>query len=129
MEDGKYVKNPAIATRKNFRAQGLSPEEIEKIKLEDAISIHQDTKAELILYSRNTGAKLVKPFVLVVCKDISHASEVYEYISSGQFYGGQYKGKVLQIDSSTKKTKRLIGSLWNWRNMKTRSKSSSMSIC
>lgn len=103
LEDGKYVKNPAIATRKNFRAQGLSPEEIEKIKLEDAISIHQDTKAELILYSRNTGAKLVKPFVLVVCKDISHASEVYEYISSGQFYGGQYKGKVLQIDSSTKK--------------------------
>lgn len=103
LEDGKYVKNPAIATRKNFRAQGLSAEEIEKIKLEDAISIHQDTKSELILYSRNTGAKLVKPFVLVVCKDINHASEIYAYMNSQEFYGGQYKGKVLQIDSSTKK--------------------------
>jgi type III restriction enzyme len=103
LEDGKYVKNPAIATRKNFRAQGLSADEIEKIKLEDAISIHQDTKAELVLYARNTGAKLVKPFVLVVCKDISHASEVYAYMSSRDFYGGQYQGKVLQIDSSTKK--------------------------
>jgi type III restriction enzyme len=103
LEDGKYVKNPAIATRKNFRAQGMSADEIEKIKLEDAISIHQDTKAELELYSRNTGAKLVKPFVLVVCRDISHASDVHQYMNSNEFYGGQYKGKVLQIDSSTKK--------------------------
>lgn len=103
LEDGKYVKNPAIATRRNFRSQGMSAEEIERIKLEDAISIHLDTKAELEIFHKNTGAKLVKPFVLVVCRDIAHAKEVYNYINSSLFYGGAFVGKVLQIDSSTKK--------------------------
>jgi type III restriction enzyme len=103
LDDGKYVKNPAIATRKNFRAQGLNRDEIDKIKLEDAISIHQDTKNELEIYAKNNQAKLVKPFVLVVCRDISHAAEVYEYINSKAFYNGAYIGKALQIDSSTKK--------------------------
>ena len=103
LTDGKYVKNPAIATRKNFRPQGLSEKEIEIIKLEDAISIHQDTKNELEIYARNNGVKKVKPFVLVVCRDINHARETYEYTSSDTFCNGVYKGKVLQIDSSTKR--------------------------
>lgn len=40
LADGKYVKNPAIATRKNFVKGSLSDREVEIIKLEDAISIH-----------------------------------------------------------------------------------------
>lgn len=103
LSDGKYVKNPAIATRKNFQKGSLSDREVEIIKLEDAISIHQDTKNELEIYSRNNEVKLVKPFILVVCKDIAHAKEIHEYINTDGFYDGQYKGKVLQIDSSTKK--------------------------
>lgn len=103
LADGKYVKNPAIATRKDFSARGLSDREIEIVKLEDAISIHQDTKNELEIYARNNQAKLVKPFILVVCKDISHAREIYDLMDSQAFYEGQYIGKVLQIDSSTKK--------------------------
>lgn len=103
LAEGKYVKNPAIATRKNFKRGDLSEKEVEIIKLEDAISVHQDTKTELEIYSKNNGVKLVKPFILVVCKDISHAREVYDLISSSDFYEGEYKGKVLQIDSSTKK--------------------------
>lgn len=103
LSDGKYVKNPAIATRKNFQKGALSDREVEIIKLEDAISIHQDTKNELEIYSKNNEVKLVKPFILVVCKDIGHAKEIYDLINSDTFYDGQYKGKVLQIDSSTKK--------------------------
>lgn len=103
LADGKYVKNPAIATRKNFQKGSLSDREVEIIKLEDAISIHQDTKNELEIYSKNNEVKLVKPFILVVCKDIAHAKEIFELINSDTFYDGQYKGKVLQIDSSTKK--------------------------
>ncbi|MGC9353149.1 MAG: DEAD/DEAH box helicase, partial [Mariniphaga sp.] len=102
LEDGKYVKNPAIATRKNFRPQGLTDKEIEIIKLEDAISIHEDTKNELEIYARNNEVERVKPFVLVVCRDISHAKEVFDYVSSIQFFNGYYRGKVLQIDSSTR---------------------------
>jgi type III restriction enzyme len=103
LSDGKYVKNPAIATRKNFQKGTLSDREVEIIKLEDAISIHQDTKNELEIYSRNNEVKLVKPFILVVCKDIAHAKEIHELINTDAFYEGQYKGKVLQIDSSSKK--------------------------
>lgn len=103
LTDGTFVKNPAIATRKNFKRGDLSDKEIEIIKLEDAISIHQDTKTELEIYSKNNGVKLVKPFILVVCKDINHSREVFDLINSVEFYEGEYKGKVLQIDSSTKK--------------------------
>ena len=103
--EGKYVKNPAIATRKNFKRGDLSDKEVEIIKLEDAVSIHQDTKIELEIYSKNNDVKLVKPFILVVCRDITHAREVYDLINSDvePFYEGEYRGKVLQIDSSTKK--------------------------
>ncbi len=102
LADGRYIKNPAIATRKNFVKGGLTDREIEIIKLEDAISIHQDTKTELEIYSLNNGVKRVKPFILVVCKDITHASEIYSLINSTDFYEGEYIGKVLQIDSSTR---------------------------
>jgi type III restriction enzyme len=103
LADGKYVKNPAIATRKNFVKGSLSDREVEIIKLEDAISIHQDTKNELEIYASNNEVKIVKPFILVVCKDIAHAKEIYELVNSDSFYDGQYKDKALQIDSSTKR--------------------------
>lgn len=102
LADGKYVKNPAIATRKNFVKGSLTDREIEIIKLEDAISIHQDTKTELEIFAMNNDVKTVKPFILVVCRDITHASEIFHFINSNEFYEGAYKGKVLQIDSSTR---------------------------
>jgi len=102
LSDGWYVKNPTIATRKDFDPRGRSDDEIEKIKLEDAVSIHEETKQALKLYHLNTGNKLVKPFILVVCKDTTHAKEVFNFINSTSFYEGAYIGKVLQIDSSTK---------------------------
>jgi len=101
--DGKYVKNPTIATRKNFKKGSLTDTEVEIIKLEDAISVHEDTKTELEVYAKNNQVKEVKPFILVVCKDIAHAAEIVNKINSDDFYEGKYKGKVLQIDSSTRK--------------------------
>ncbi len=103
LADGKFVKAPAIAKRKNFLKGSLTEKEVELIKLEDAVSIHLDTKNELEIYAKNNEVKLVKPFILVVCKDIGHAKEVYDYISSDEFYDGLFVGKVLQIDSSTRK--------------------------
>jgi type III restriction enzyme len=108
LEDGKYVKSPAVATRKDFNEKkNLTPKEIEQFKLEDAISVHEDTKVELELYAKSNNVPLVKPFILVVCKDINHATEVFEYMSSNAFYKGQFEGKVLQIDSSTKKVEEI----------------------
>ena len=103
LDDGKYIKNPAVATRQNFDVNSIiNDDDLDKIKLEDAISVHEQTKAELDLYARNSGKRLVKPFILVVCRDTTHAKATYGYISSVEFYHGRYSGKVLQIDSTTK---------------------------
>jgi len=102
LTDGLYVKNPTIAKRRDFNPNGRSVEEIEKIKLEDAVSIHEDTKQELKLYALNTGKRLVKPFILVVCRDTTHAKSVYDLVSSNAFYDGTFANKVLQIDSTTR---------------------------
>ena len=54
MEDG-FVKEPAVVTRENFDPAGMSPEEIEQIKLEDGVRLHESVKVELETYARETG--------------------------------------------------------------------------
>ncbi len=102
LAEGKYVKNPTVAKRRNFEKKDQAPEELDVLKLEDAISIHEHTKLHLELYSKENNMPLVKPFILVVCKNIQHANETVDLIEN-RIYDGKYKGKVLQIDSSTKK--------------------------
>ena len=102
LAEGKYVKNPTIAKRRNFEKKDQTPEELDVLKLEDAISVHEHTKLHLELYSKENDVPLVKPFILVVCRNIQHAKETVELIEN-RIYDGKYKGKVLQIDSSTKK--------------------------
>ena len=103
LDDGLYVKNPTVASRRNFERGNLTEDELDILKLEDAISIHEQTKIHLELYARNNNVQMVKPFILVVCKNINHAIETKDRIESDNFFDGRYRGKVLQIDSSTKK--------------------------
>lgn len=99
MEDG-YVKEPAVVTQRNFSAAALTPEEIEKIKLEDGVRLHETTKVELLTYARENGVPVVKPFVLVIARDTTHAAQLKALIESDAFYEGRYAGKVIQVDSS-----------------------------
>lgn len=99
MEDG-FVKEPAVVTRKNFNPTGMSPEEIERIKLEDGVRLHESVKVELETYARETNNKIVKPFVLVIARDITHAGSLLALIQSDGFFEGRYKDKVIQVDSS-----------------------------
>ncbi|MBL0276662.1 MAG: DEAD/DEAH box helicase family protein [Anaeromyxobacter sp.] len=100
MEDG-LVKEPAVATRENFRPQDFAQEdELDRIKLEDGVRLHEETKVELQLYAQENGLPLVKPFMLVVAKDTTHAAELVSLLESEAFCQGAYKGKVLQVDSS-----------------------------
>ena len=101
MNDG-FVKEPAVATRKNFDPKQLSVEELDMLKLEDGIKIHESTKVDLDIYARNNKVKLVKPFVLVVAKDTNHAKWLEEQIKSDEFFKGYYKDKVMQIHSQQK---------------------------
>lgn len=101
MNDG-FVKEPAVATRKNFDPKQLSVEELDMLKLEDGVKIHENTKVDLDVYARTSGKKLVKPFVLVVAKDTSHAEWLESHIKSDEFFKGYYKDKVMQIHSQQK---------------------------
>jgi len=102
LSDGKYVKNPTVAKRKNFEKGSLTEKELDVLKLEDAISIHENAKLHLELYAKDNDLPPVKPFILVVCKNIQHATDTLELLENVMF-DGRYNGKVLQIDSSTKK--------------------------
>jgi len=99
MEDG-FVKEPAVVTRKNFNPAGMSPEEIERMKLEDGVRLHESVKVELETYARETDNKIVKPFVLVIARDTTHAGALLALIQSDGFFEGRYKDKVIQVDSS-----------------------------
>lgn len=99
MEDG-FVKEPAVVTRKNFNPAGMSPEEIERMKLEDGMRLHESVKVELETYARETSNPIVKPFLLVIARDTTHAGQLLALIQSEGFFEGRYKDKVIQVDSS-----------------------------
>ena len=102
MEDG-FVKEPAVATQRGFDARVLTPAQIEKIKLEDGIRLHETTKVELQTYARESGQPQVKPFMLVIAKDTDHAAGLVALMESDGFYDGRYRGKVIRVDSSNTK--------------------------
>ena len=92
MADG-FVKEPAVVTRKNFNPAGMSPEEIERLKLEDGIRLHESVKVELETYARETDNPIVKPFLLVIARDTTHAGQLLQLIQSDGFFEGRYTGK------------------------------------
>jgi type III restriction enzyme len=99
MADG-FVKEPAVVTRKNFNPAGMQVEEIERLKLEDGIRLHERVKVDLETCARETENPIVKPFLLVIARDTTHASRLLELMESEGFFEGRYKGKVIQVDSS-----------------------------
>ena len=42
----------------------------------------------------------MKPFVLVIARDITHAKELLDLIQSEKFFEGRYKDRAIQVDSS-----------------------------
>ena len=58
------------------------------------------TKVELLTYARENGVAPVKPFMLVIARDTTHAAQLKALLESPQFFAGRYAGKVIQVDSS-----------------------------
>jgi type III restriction enzyme len=100
LNDGLYVKVPVVWTRKDFRPEEYTPEQLDREKLNDGVRIHEETKSELDIYGRSTGKPIVKPFVLVVAKDTEHSRQIKDYLTSDDFFSGYYKDKVLEINSA-----------------------------
>ena len=99
MADG-FVKEPAVVTQKNFIASDFTAERLEEIKLEDGVRLHESVKVDLETYARQTSQKIVKPFMLVIARDTTHAGKLLELIQSENFFEGRYREKVIQVDSS-----------------------------
>ncbi|MFO7534356.1 MAG: DEAD/DEAH box helicase family protein [Kiritimatiellia bacterium] len=99
MADG-FVKEPAVVTRKNFNPAGMTPEAVELMKLQDGVRLHEQVKVELETYARESSREIVKPFVLVIARDTTHAKQLIDLIQSEAFFEGRYKTKVIQVDSS-----------------------------
>jgi type III restriction enzyme len=95
-----FVKEPAVVTRKNFNAAGMSAEALERLKLEDGVRLHESVKVELETYARETMNRIVKPFLLVIARDTTHAGQLVELVKSPGFFEGRYADKVIQVDSS-----------------------------
>ncbi len=99
LADG-FVKEPAVVTRKDFDPRGMSAGEIERLKLEDGIRLHEQARVELETYARENNVPIVKPFVLVIARDTAHAAELQALIKDDSFFDGRYRDRVIQVDSS-----------------------------
>ena len=99
MDDG-FVKEPAVVTQRNFDPTQHTADEIERIKLMDGIRVHEATKVELLTYAHENDVFVVKPFMLVIARDTTHAAQLLELMESTAFFEGRYKGKIIQVDSS-----------------------------
>ena len=99
LKDG-FVKEPAVATRENFRVENYDEAGLERIKLEDGVRVHEHAKVQLDIYARETGRPFVKPFMLVVAKDTTHAGELLRRIEAADFFEGRYKDRVITVHSN-----------------------------
>ena len=99
MEDG-FIKEPAVATRENFNASQYNEDQLERLKLEDGVRIHETVKTELKVYADNNDKPYVKPFMLIVAQDTGHAGRILELIKSDEFFEGRYRDRVITVHSA-----------------------------
>ncbi len=101
IEDG-YTRTPFAVTRSDIDFYNFGDEQLDKMMLLDGIACHENTKRKLEVYAANHGKRLVKPFMLVVCKDTDHAAWVEKFVKSDEFRGGAYRNKTIIVHSRQK---------------------------
>src|ERR1700722_17194246 len=94
------VKEPEVANRKDFEPGSVGEQDLDQIKLEDAVHYHDHVAVELDRYHRTTGAPKVTPFILIVAADTTEAKRLREFIESDDFFKGRFKGKVAEVHSA-----------------------------
>lgn len=106
IEDG-YTRTPFAVTRSDIDFYNFGDEQLDKLMLLDGIACHEKAKRQLELYAVNNSTpeqpvRIVKPFMLVVCKDTTHATWVKSYICSEEFREGSYRDKTIVVHSKQK---------------------------
>lgn len=97
-----YTRTPFAITRKDIVSFNFGDEELDKMMICDGILCHERIKEKLKIYSQETKKQLVKPFMLIVCKDTTHAQWVKDFVSSSDFKDGYYSDKTIVIHSNLK---------------------------
>ena len=106
IEDG-YIRTPFAVTRSDIDFYNFGDEQLDKMMLVDGIACHENTKRKLEMYALNNSTpekpiRIVKPFMLVVCKDTEHAAWVEAFIKSDEFREGAYRNKTITVHSKQK---------------------------
>lgn len=106
IEDG-YTRTPFAVTRSDIDFYNFGNEQLDKMMLLDGITCHESVKQKLEMYAVNHSTPdhpvaVVKPFMLVVCKDTDHAAWVESFIRSDEFKGGAYRSKTIIVHSKQK---------------------------
>lgn len=103
IRDG-YVKDPWVGTEADvdFTQWDADSIETDARKLQLAAFFHERTKTNLKEYALENGRPEVKPVMLVVAKDTTHAGALRALIDSDDFRGGTYKGKVIEVHTKTR---------------------------
>lgn len=101
---GKFVKDPWVGTEADVVWENFDSESIETDarKLQLAAYFHERAKSALLDYATENNKPKVKPVLLVVAKDTTHADELKKLIDSDDFRGGEFKGKVIVIHTKLK---------------------------
>lgn len=100
--DDDYTRTPFAVTRSDIDFYNFGDEQLDKMMLLDGITCHESTKRKLEVYAANHGKPVVKPFMLVVCKDTDHATWVEQFVKSDEFRGGAYRNKTIIVHSKQK---------------------------
>jgi len=103
IRDG-FVKDPWVGTEADVDFSQWEVESIETDarKLQLAAFFHERAKAALKKYALENNKPEVKPVMLVVAKDTTHAGALRALIDSDQFRAGIYKGKVIEVHTKTR---------------------------
>ena len=112
IKDG-YTRTPYAMTRADINFYRFGEENTDKMMLQDGVAHHEETKNFLHQYAVNQSSDTkiiqpVKPFVLVVCKDTTHAEWVDNYVRSNEFFNGKYRNKVITVHSKRTDTTDLL---------------------
>jgi len=94
-------QNEWIGVPSSFSQPDVDPAvELQRLKLEDGIQVHERAKVDLEVFAREQGQRIVKPFMLVIAQDTEHANKVEQIIKADDFFEGRYKDRVITVHSN-----------------------------
>lgn len=100
----KYVKDPWVGTEADvdFSQYDKDSLDTDKRKLQLGAYFHERAKNALEVYSRENNKPYIKPVMLIVASDTTHAGQLRSLIDNDNFRGGIYKGKVIEVHTKIK---------------------------